>query len=154
MAYFKDPTLLVESQAPEAKEIGRDCPKCGKPLVEKFGKFGKFIACSNYPECKYTENIDVKARGKCPDCGGEVVKRRSKRGSFFYTCKNNTYNGGDCEFISWDEPTDYRCEKCGSVLYVKYTKKQGEHLYCKSCKARYPLPVTDDSAPDSGDSEE
>jgi DNA topoisomerase-1 len=154
IAYFKDPSLLVESQAPEAKEIGRDCPKCGKPLVEKFGRFGKFIACSNYPECKYTENIDVKARGKCPDCGGEVVKRRSKRGSFFYTCKNNTYNGGDCEFISWDEPTDYRCEKCGSVLYVKYTKKQGEHLYCKPCKARYPLPVEDDSAPDDGSSEE
>ncbi len=143
--FFKDPEKLQEQTKKEAKEIGRDCPKCGAPLVEKFGKFGKFIACSNYPDCKYTENIDEKARGKCPECGAEVVKRRSKRGKFFYTCKNNTYNGGDCEFISWDEPTDYKCEKCDATLYVKYTKTHGEHLYCKECKSRYPLPIEEDN---------
>ncbi len=146
--YFKDPEQLQEQTAQEAKETGKDCPKCGAPLVEKMGRFGKFIACSNYPECKYTENVDVKARGKCPDCGSPVVKIRSKRGKMFYTCKNNKYNGGECEFISWDEPTDYKCEKCDATLYVKYTKAKGEHLYCKECKLRYPLPEDEEEKED------
>jgi len=141
---FKEPEKLKEQAPQNNKEIGRDCPKCGSPLVEKFGRFGKFIACSNYPKCKYTENIDIKARGKCPKCGADVVKRRSKKGKTFYTCKNNKYNGGDCDFISWNEPTNHKCENCGETLYVKYTKKRGEHLYCTQCKSRYDMPSEED----------
>ena len=135
--FFRD----VESlhQVEEAQEIGRECPKCGSPLVKKIGRFGPFIACSNYPDCKYTENIDVKARGKCPDCGSEVVMRRSRKGKVFYTCKNNEYNGGTCTFISWNEPSDESCPTCGKPLFYKFSKRDGEHLYCPECKVKFPV---------------
>ncbi len=133
---FKDTKSILEQTADNGREIGRECPKCGADLVEKNGRFGKFIACSNYPECKYTETLDEPARGKCPSCGSEVIRRRSRKGKVFFTCKNNKYNGGECEFISWYEPSDEKCPECGGTLFYKYTKAKGEHLFCPECSKK------------------
>lgn len=83
------------------KETGEMCPECGSPLVEKFGKYGKFTACSNYPTCKYIKKEPQKEYGQCPECNeGIVVEKKTKKGKFFYGC--NRYP--DCTYASWDEP--------------------------------------------------
>ena len=86
-------------------ETGEICDKCGKPMVVKYGRFGRFIACSGYPECKNIKKIVNEIGVKCPKCGGEVIKRKSKRGRFFFGCNNYP----NCDFVSWDEPTNEKC---------------------------------------------
>lgn len=102
------------------QETGRSCPKCEKgKLVVKHGRYGKFIACDQYPECDYTETIDVKAEGKCPLCGSGILEKKSKkRGSIFYVCDKKGKDP-NCEFISWDRPLEENCELCGSHLVEK-----------------------------------
>jgi DNA topoisomerase-1 len=117
----------------EDARIGRQCPKCGSELVEKNGRFGKFIACSNYPKCKYTENIDILAEGKCPKCGAPVLQKKTKRGRLFYTCKNSSYSGGTCDFISWYEPADGTCAKCGKALFIKRNSRGEATTFCPEC---------------------
>lgn len=80
--------------------VDRDCPECGKKLVIKYGKFGKFLACSGFPECKHTEGMEEKVDVPCPDCGGEVVLRKTRKGRPFYGCKNYP----NCKFASWTKP--------------------------------------------------
>lgn len=84
----------------EVELAGRKCPKCGKELIVRIGKFGKFFACSGFPDCKHTESIEEKVNAKCPIDGGEIVVRRTKRGKTFYGCKN--WPG--CKFASWTKP--------------------------------------------------
>jgi len=117
----------------ETITIGRPCPKCGANLVERQGRFGKFIACSNYPKCKYTENINQTVAARCPKCGAAVQEKKSKRGRTFYSCNNSTYNGGTCDFISWYEPTEQKCDRCGQPLYLKKGKNQEENTFCLTC---------------------
>ena len=88
------------------------CEKCGRLMVYKQGKFGKFLACPGFPECRNTKAIVQTIAAKCPKCGGEVAVRKSKKGGTFYTCQNSP----ECDFISWSEPTDEKCPKCGNVL--------------------------------------
>ncbi len=87
------------------------CPKCGKVMLIRTGRFGKFLACSGYPECKTTKPFD-KPVCKCPKCGGDIYKRRSKKGKFFYGCSSYP----NCDFVAFDEPTGELCEKCKSPL--------------------------------------
>jgi DNA topoisomerase-1 len=100
-----DVTAHAESMRPEPELVGEKCPECGRDLVVKSGRFGEFIACSGYPDCKYTRNI-VRTTGiKCPKCGeGELVRRRAAKGKvkgrMFYGC--NRYP--DCDFITWKKP--------------------------------------------------
>lgn len=82
------------------EEVDKDCPKCGKKLVVRMGKFGKFLACSGFPDCKHTETIEEKVDVNCPDCGGEVVIRKTRRGKSFFGCKN----WPNCKFASWTKP--------------------------------------------------
>ena len=86
------------------EEIGRACPVCGKPLVIRYGRFGKFIGCSDYPNCRHTEPFLERLGIACPLCGtehgGEIIERRSKRGRVFYGCSRYP----DCEFTSWKRP--------------------------------------------------
>lgn len=84
----------------EAEVTDRDCPDCGKKLVIKFGKFGKFLACSGFPDCKHTESFEQKVDAICPDCGGEIVMRKTRKGRPFYGCKN----WPNCKFASWTKP--------------------------------------------------
>ncbi len=90
------------------------CEKCGRMMVYKQGRFGKFLACPGYPECKNTKTIAEEISAPCPKCGGKVEVRKSRKGVKYYTCENGT----DC-LLSWDEPTSIKCPKCGSAIMKK-----------------------------------
>jgi DNA topoisomerase-1 len=113
---------------PEPEPVGEDCPNCGKPLVKKRGRFGEFIACTGYPECRYTRAILASIGVKCPKCGdaegGEIVKRRSKKGKTFFGCSRYP----DCDYISWNQPTGEKCPDCGAAL-----QKKGKSSFCPEC---------------------
>ncbi len=94
------------------------CPKCGKPMVIKMGRFGKFIACSGYPECKTTKPLMKKTGVKCPQCDGELVERQAKKGRKFYGCSNYP----KCEFIINRKPLSTPCPQCGSLLVAQGTR--------------------------------
>lgn len=124
---------LVAVPREQPEESGEVCDKCGKPLVYKHGKFGKFLACSGYPECKNIRSLGTGV--PCPEagCGGEIVQKVSKRGKVFYSC--NRYP--KCTFALWDKPVKQPCPECGAPLLLeKESKKIGRHLKCaeKSCK--------------------
>ena len=119
------------------------CPKCGAPMVVKMGRFGKFLACSKYPECKTAKPISLGIT--CPlGCGGEVVSRGSRRG-IFYGC--NKYP--DCKFISWNKPINRACPQCSNPYLVdKYTKTLGPHVSCPNKECDYKeLPKQEEQAP-------
>lgn len=123
----------------EDEPAGVDCEKCGRPMVIKNGRFGKFMACSGYPECENTKPIVEKLGVPCPDCGtGEVLGRKSKKGRKFYGCSNYP----ECKFVSWYEPVKEKCPVCGTFLMKKYSKTKGNFLECANpqCKHRMDLP--------------
>jgi DNA topoisomerase-1 len=100
------------------------CEKCGKPLVKKLGRFGFFLACSGFPECRITRSIPL---AKCPKCQGDVVSRKTKgRGKEFYGCANYP----ECDFITHFKPINQNCPKCGFFMVEKYDKKNGAHKAC------------------------
>lgn len=102
------------------------CEKCGRKMVYKQGRFGKFLACPGFPECRNTKAIVNTIDAKCPKCGGKVIVRKSKKGITFYTCENSP----ECDFISWNEPTDEKCPKCGnSLMKVRAFKGRGPLSY-------------------------
>ena len=112
----------------------KDCVKCGKAMVKKEGKFGLFLACTGYPDCKHTESVNGGNNSKkiginCPEpnCKGELVEKKSKRGKLFYGCSNYP----ECTFASWDKPVNRSCPDCKSAyLLSKETKKEGLFLKC------------------------
>ncbi|KKP93058.1 MAG: topoisomerase protein [Parcubacteria group bacterium GW2011_GWA1_36_12] len=108
------------------------CPKCGAPLVERLGKFGKFYACSKFPECKYTESIENGNNNlgiKCPKCKeGKIVVRKTKKGKIFYGCNKFP----KCDFALWDKPINELCSKCGSILVEK-----GKNIKCSNKECDY-----------------
>lgn len=115
------------------KQLDEPCPLCKAPLMEREGRYGAFIACSNYPKCKYSR---PKTLGiKCPECGtGEVVQRRNKQGRTFYSC--NRYP--ECKWISNDKPVDISCPNCGNpFMFEKYTQAKGNHKLCPKCKSTF-----------------
>ncbi len=114
----------MEKEAPE--ETGELCPECGKPLIIRKGRYGKFTACSNYPECKYIkkeekEKINIM---KCPKCDGNIIEKKTKKGKLFYGCDHYP----KCSFALWDKPINEFCPKCGEVLVEKKDK-----IKCSSC---------------------
>ena len=94
------------------------CELCGRNLVVKIGRFGKFLACPGFPECKTTKPIVEKMPGRCPKCGSTILKRKSKKGYAYYACERGT----DCGFMSWDVPTAEDCPKCGQTMFKKSGK--------------------------------
>ncbi|MBP3329575.1 MAG: type I DNA topoisomerase [Clostridia bacterium] len=97
----------------EEDETDIPCEKCGRMMVVKTGRFGKFLACPGYPDCKNTKPFVTKTNATCPKCGGEVVERRSKKGRVFYGCSK----WPECDFVTWDKPTDEKCPECGKSLF-------------------------------------
>ena len=97
------------------------CPKCGRNLVYKSGRFGRFLACPGWPECDHTQPIVVEMPGKCPKCGGKILKKTSKRGFAYYGCENNTNKdeARKCDFMTWDVPVKETCPSCGHTLFKK-----------------------------------
>ncbi len=111
----------IEEVQIEKQKIGEVCPECGKgELVISEGRNGKFIACSCYPDCTYTRNIEIKAKASCPVCGSGLLVKKTKKGhKTFYVCDRKGSNP-DCEFISWDLPIDgKKCTECGSYMVMK-----------------------------------
>ena len=110
-----------------AEETGEMCPNCGNPLVVKKSKYGEFVACSNYPECKYIKQSE-KEKSKeimpCPKCGGTIIEKKSRKGKVFYGCNNYP----KCDFATWDEPINENCPECGSIL-----TKKGKKIKCSKC---------------------
>ncbi|MGN1194423.1 MAG: DNA topoisomerase, partial [Acutalibacteraceae bacterium] len=98
------------------------CEKCGRMMVVKTGRYGKFLACPGYPECKNTKPYVVETGAVCPKCGGKVISRKSKRGYTFFGCDK----WPDCDFMTWDKPTSEVCPKCGKSLF----KSKGNMLVC------------------------
>ncbi len=115
---------IVEVEFPEV-EIGENCPTCGRPLVRKHGRFGEFIACSGFPECRYTRPVGIGVT--CPLDGGEIVQRRTRKGRFFYGCANYPA----CRFTSWDRPTTRRCPRCEGILVEKRGRRGTYHKCLK-----------------------
>ncbi len=105
--------------------VDETCPKCGKPLAIKMGRYGKFLACSGYPECKYTQSYQLKTGVKCPECGSELVQRVSKKKRVFYGCSNYP----ECTFAVFYKPLPAPCPKCGGLL----TQYRGRLTRCTKC---------------------
>lgn len=114
----------MEKKAPE--ETGEVCPECGSPLVVRNGRYGEFVACSNYPTCKYIkkEEKEEVVVMDCPDCDGKIIEKITRRGKVFYGCSNYP----KCKFASWDKPISRKCPECGSYLVEKNDK-----IKCSSC---------------------
>jgi DNA topoisomerase-1 len=109
----------------------KKCPQCGKPIVIKMSRFGKFYACSGFPECRYKESIVNSSGVKCPKCQkGEIIERKTRKGKTFYSCSR----WPECDFALWDKPTGEKCPKCGSLM----VKGKGNKDRCsnKECKQK------------------
>lgn len=134
--FYKNFEKKVKIAEEEMKEVeikdelaGEKCELCGHEMVYKMGRFGKFMACSNFPNCRNTKAIVKEIGVKCPSCHeGSIVERKSKKRRIFYGC--NRYP--DCEFVSWDKPISRRCPKCEHLLVEKKLKK-GVQVQCVSC---------------------
>ncbi len=107
------------------------CDKCGRNMVIKVSKFGKFLACPGFPECRNTKPIITDTGVKCPNCGARIVERKSKKGKKFYTCEK----APECSFLLWDQPVTTPCPVCGGIMVKKYFKK-GSVLQCSNAECK------------------
>lgn len=120
----------VELPAEETDEL---CEKCGRNLVIKHGRFGRFLACPGFPECRYTKPFVEKLGVACPECGHEMAERQGRKGRRFYGC--SAYP--ECKFVSWNKPLDRSCPQCGAFLVQKRSKKKGAYLQCARTGCTY-----------------
>lgn len=126
---LKDAEASIEKIEIKDEPAGYDCSVCGNPMVVKIGRYGKFHACSNFPECRHTEAIVKKIGVTCPLCHkGNVVEKQSKKNRIFYGCDRYP----ECEFVSWDKPVGRECPKCQHYLVEKVTRK-GRDVTCVHC---------------------
>ena len=118
---FKEELAAAESaerlKVPE-EETDEICEVCGRNMVVKVGRFGKFLACPGWPECKNTKPIVERMPGRCPKCGSGMLKKKSKKGYAYYACEKGT----ECGFMSWDVPTEHDCPQCGQTMFKKSGK--------------------------------
>ncbi len=109
--------------------IGRRCPECDNELVLRWGRHGKFIGCSNFPKCRYTEPWLEKIGVTCPKDGGDLVERKTRRGRTFYGCSNYP----ECDFSIWKRPISTPCPNCGGLLAVS----NKTHAQCQNCELQF-----------------
>lgn len=132
---FSMKVAQAEQKMPELnmgpEPVGRKCPECGHELVIRWGRFGKFISCSNFPDCRYTEAWLEKIGVRCPKDGGEIVERKTRKNRIFYGCANYP----TCDFTSWKRPLPQPCPACGGIL-VEADKRNAQ---CLECETRFPL---------------
>ena len=129
---FKDQLQIAERDMPEVRiKVGGVCPECGHDLILKSGRYGLFISCSDYPTCNYTERWLDKIGVACPDDGGELVERRTRKGRVFYGCENYP----ECEFSSWKKPLPEPCPSCGGLLVAA----NKNHAKCIACDLEFKL---------------
>ena len=140
-AFYTEFEKHVEKADAEMEKIeikdepaGEDCEKCGSAMVYKMGRYGKFMACSNFPECRNTKAIVKKIDVKCPTCKeGEVVERKSKKRRIFYGCDQYP----ECEYVSWDKPIARACPKCNEPTLVEKRLKKGVQVQCTNEECDY-----------------
>ncbi len=133
-ATFGELLAHAEAAMPEKKaepeRVGRTCPECGHDLILRWGRYGRFISCSNFPKCRYTEPYLEKIGMTCPVCAqGDVVRRKTKRGRTFYGCSRFP----DCDFTSWKQPIPQRCPNCQGTLVLSNERL----VECMQCKATF-----------------
>ena len=120
------------------------CDKCGAQMVYRVGRFGKFLACPNFPDCRNTKPILTYIDAKCPKCGGRLLEKTSRKNRKFYGCENYP----ECDFVSWEMPVDQKCEKCGSYMTLKRSRKGETWYLCsnETCRHRVEvkIPETED----------
>ena len=127
--YQRDEKGKISLVLPEP--LDRDCPECKEPLVIRNGRFGKFISCSDYPQCKFTESLTTGISCLESGCKGELTEKRSRRGKVFYAC--TAYP--DCTYALWDRPIDQACTSCKHPFLVEKTRKRVTTILCPECKA-------------------
>ena len=120
-----DGTLTV---LPTTRPSDQTCPSCGSPMVIRRGRFGEFLACSRYPDCKTTSPISLGVACPRPGCGGYLTEKRSRRGKVFFGCSN--YSKTKCDFVSWDRPLAKRCPQCDAAFVVQKVSRAGVRLRC------------------------
>ncbi len=132
---FSEEVTKAQAEMPATKSgpepIGRPCPTCGKDLVIRYGRYGKFISCSGFPECRYTEPWLEKIGVNCPKDGGEIAERKTRRGRIFYGCINYP----NCDFTSWKKPLKNPCPKCNGLLVIA-NKREAQ---CTNCSESFLL---------------
>jgi DNA topoisomerase-1 len=130
----------------EPERTDLKCPNCGADVVVRDGRFGKFLACSRYPDCKTIIKERRETGVSCPSCGeGHLVERKSRRGKVFYGCDRYP----SCEFVLWDRPVGESCPECGSPLVEKVTKSRGREIRCSSRDCGYSRPAGEQEDPDA-----
>lgn len=129
--------------------IGEKCEKCGHDMIMKWGRYGKFIACSNFPTCRNTKPYLEKIGVACPECGGDLVERRSRRNRIFYGCSNYP----ECKFVSWKKPLRPPCPVCGGLLVVK-NKQGAQCINCEEQVAMESLPDESEAQPEKSSEQE
>jgi DNA topoisomerase-1 len=141
---FSRDLAVAEEKMPELnmgpEPTGRACPTCGKELVIRWGRYGKFISCSGFPDCRYTEAWLEKIGVSCPKDGGDIVERKTRKNRIFYGCANYP----NCDFTSWKRPVPVKCVECGGLLVIADKR----NAQCLNCQATYALDevVTDEMA--------
>ncbi|MBM7578485.1 type I DNA topoisomerase [Jeotgalibacillus terrae] len=134
--FYKDFEVHLDIAEKEMEKVeikdeyaGEDCEECGNAMVIKMGRYGRFMACSNFPDCRNTKPIVKEIGVKCPTCKeGNVIERKSKKNRIFYGCDRYP----ECEYLSWDKPVDRQCPKCDTTLIEKKLKK-GNQIQCPNC---------------------
>ena len=133
---LKEAEINVQKIKIKDEESDVICDKCGRRMVYKLGKFGKFLACPGFPECQNTMTIKVGTGVMCPSCGGEILKKKSRKGKEYYACENLA----KCGFMAWDAPVkDEKCPDCGGILFKKNGKKK--KIYCINEDCGFEKPV-------------
>ena len=131
---LEDAEKNMEGKRVKVEDIPTDeiCEKCGRPMVIKSGRYGKFVACSGFPECRNAHPLVKDTGGICPECGGHMLVRKSAKGRIYYGCSNDP----KCNFMTWDEPVPEKCPQCGQTLF----KKKGQ-LYCAKEGCGFTKPI-------------
>ena len=139
-------TLEHAEQSIEKVEIRDEvsdvvCDKCGAMMVYKLGRFGRFLACPNFPACRNTKAIQVEITAPCPKCGGKLLEKTSRKGRKFYGCERYP----ECDFVSWEMPVEQKCPKCGGYMVFKRGKKENYYLCAnEACREKVPAPAEDE----------
>ena len=152
VAEFFDPLKISIEKA--EKEISKvviedkvsdvPCEKCGRMMVIKKGRFGEFLACPGYPECKNAKPIVEKLDVPCPKCGNTIVAKKSKKGKKFFGCSGYP----ECDFVSWYEPVKEKCPECDSYMVLKYSKSKGKYIKCSNTECGYKKEIKEEKKDD------
>ncbi len=134
MNFQEDENGAITQKPPAVTETDIECPDCGRKMVVKQGKFGSFLGCSGYPECRFTMPFSLGVKCPVEGCGGEVVEKRSRKGKVFFGCSRYP----ECSYATWDKPIAEPCPECGAPFILeKYNSKKGRYRVCSNQSCTY-----------------